>query len=353
MVFFADTESGPVAVRCLKEPIPGGAKRYSAVSAYLMKNPVAAIPQAEWIEDGISVARTRWPIVTMELVSGSSLLNFVKDNLHDPLQLTQAAADWRALISELSRVGIAHGDLQHDNVMLADGRRLRLVDLDGMWIPTLDGRSAPTERGHKNFQHPERTRRGSWGRHMDTFPALVIYISLLAVAADPGLFAEFNSDHKLIFSHEDFVEPGKTPLWPRLWASPDLNLRNLVTVLERCCRTTAEVDADLDTLLSGAGAAGPKLAKTTPWWTLAQAETAGLVIGRPIEQESTTHGQPKPEPAREPMPLPVSVVPEEPTRTVPEQVEQAGERSPGLRPAALVIAILAVILILVVALALA
>ena len=129
VVFFADTESGPVAVRCLKEPLPGGAKRYSALRAYLAVKPVAAIPEAEWVKDGINVARASWPIVTMERVSGPSLLDFTKDNLHDPLRLTQAAAAWRALMTELSRAGIAHGDLQQDNAILAGGRHLRLSRL--------------------------------------------------------------------------------------------------------------------------------------------------------------------------------------------------------------------------------
>jgi len=351
VVFFADTVRGPVAVRCLKEPLPDGAKRYLALRAYLADNPVAAITPAEWTEDGINVAEARWPIVTMERVPGPSLLTFVEKNLHEPLRLAQLAADWRALITELSRASIAHGDLQQDNILLADGQHLRLVDLDAIWIPPLAHMPAPAERGHRHFQHPKRTRRGYWGRYMDTFPALVIYVSLLALAADPGLFNEFNNDQNLIFSYKDLAEPGRTALWPRLWASPDLNLRNLVTVLERCCRTTAELAVDLDTLL-GTAATGPKLVRSPPWLTPVPAQAPRVVIGRPIERDDAAQRRWKPEPAPQAppsvVPMPVSPAREPPAPIVPGPRVPVPQPSRVPHPVAL--AILVVILVLAAAL---
>lgn len=253
VVFFADTDEGPLAVRCLKTPLPGGAERYTALRHYLAQHPVPALIRADWIEGGIQVKGNPWPVVTMERVAGPSLLTFVERNLGNPTRLRRVAVEWRALISELSAASIAHGDLQQDNIMLADERHLRLIDLDAVWIPTLTHLSAPPERGHPNFQHPERTHRGYWGRYVDTFPALVIYISLLALAADPALFEDFNNDENLVFSDEDFLRPGESDVWHRLWASPDLEVRNLVSILERYCRTSVRMDTDLDRLLSVGG----------------------------------------------------------------------------------------------------
>ena len=261
VVFFADTDDGPLAVRCLKTPVPAGAERYAALRHYLTQHPVSALIRANWIEDAIQVKGYPWPVVTMERVAGPSLLTFVKRNLHQPSRLRAVAADWRALASELSAASIAHGDLQQDNIMLAGERQLRLIDLDAVWIPTLSHLPPPPERGHPNFQHPERTHRGYWGRYVDTFPALVIYISLLALAADPALFASFNNEENLVFSDEDFLRPGATELWHRLWASPDLELRNLVSILEQYCRTSVQMDTDLDRLLSPAG-----FPRTVPGW---------------------------------------------------------------------------------------
>lgn len=285
VVFFADTEDGPLAVRCLKTPLPGGAERYAALRHYLTQHPVRALIRADWIEDGIQVKGYPWPVVTMERVAGPSLLTFVERNLDDPVKLRRVAADWRTLIRELSAANIAHGDLQQDNIMLAGEGHLRLIDLDAVWIPTLTHLPAPPERGHPNFQHPERTHRGYWGRYVDTFPALVIYISLLALAADPALFHDFNNDENLIFSDEDFLRPGESHLWHRLWASPDLQLRNLVSVLERYCRTSVQMDTDLDRLLGPGGFPQTALKWESPgikavrhaWWAALPPELAAPV----------------------------------------------------------------------------
>ena len=119
VVFFADTDEGPLAVRCLKTPLPAGAERYTALRHYLAQHPVPALIRADWIEDGIQVKGNPWPVVTMERVAGPSLLTFVERNLDNPARLRRVAAEWRALISELSAASIAHGDLQQDNIMLA------------------------------------------------------------------------------------------------------------------------------------------------------------------------------------------------------------------------------------------
>jgi eukaryotic-like serine/threonine-protein kinase len=261
VVFFADTDQGPLAVRCLKTPVPAGAERYSALRHYLTQHPVPALIQADWVEDAIQVKGYPWPVITMERVVGPSLLTFARNNLDQPERLRQVAADWLALTTQLSAASVAHGDLQQDNVRVADGGQLRLIDLDAVWIPTLTHLAPPPERGHPNFQHPERTHGGYWGRYVDTFPALVIYISLRALAADPGLFEAFNNSENLIFSDEDFLRPGKTSLWPRLWSSPDLELRDLVSVLEHYCRTSVRMDVDLAQLLST-----DSLPRTAPRW---------------------------------------------------------------------------------------
>jgi eukaryotic-like serine/threonine-protein kinase len=302
VVFFADTDDGPLAVRCLKTPLPAGAERYTALRQYLAQHPVRALIRADWIEDGIQVKGYPWPVMTMERVAGPSLLTFVERNLHDPSRLKQVAADWRTLISELSAANIAHGDLQQDNIMLASERHLRLIDLDAVWIPTLTHLPPPPERGHPNFQHPERTHRGYWGRYVDTFPALVIYISLLALAADPALFDDFNNDENLIFSDEDFLRPGEADLWHRLWASPDLELRSLVSILERYCRTSVQMDTDLDRLLSAGGFPQTALKWESPgikvvrraWWAALPPEVAA-----PAEPTTTATPATAP-PAREP-----------------------------------------------------
>jgi hypothetical protein len=67
------------------------------------------------------------------------------------------------LASRLREAGVAHGDLQHGNVLLVpatdtDRLSLKLVDYDGMFVPALTG-AQTGEVGHPAYQHPQRYRR--------------------------------------------------------------------------------------------------------------------------------------------------------------------------------------------------
>ena len=82
-------------------------------------------------------------------------------------------------MSELRAANIAHGDLQHGNVVVV-GDQLRLLDYDGMFVPALANKQS-NECGHRNYQLPKRSR-WDYGPHLDHFSAWVIYVSLVAVA---------------------------------------------------------------------------------------------------------------------------------------------------------------------------
>ena len=43
IVFLGSTNDGPIAIRCLKRPLEGGAERYGALRAYLADHPLPAI----------------------------------------------------------------------------------------------------------------------------------------------------------------------------------------------------------------------------------------------------------------------------------------------------------------------
>jgi hypothetical protein len=92
------------------------------------------------------------------------------------------------MIKTLQQASVAHGDLQHGNVFVV-GEELRLVDYDGMYVPSLTGKTSH-EIGHRNYQHPHRTER-DFGPHLDTFSAWVIYASLIVPAIDSTLWHRF------------------------------------------------------------------------------------------------------------------------------------------------------------------
>lgn len=167
--------------------------------------------------------------------------------LPDGGRLRTLARTWRCAIDDLHARGIAHGDLASDNCLVRSETDLTLIDYDGCFVKRL-AHAHPGEFGHEDYQHPRRS--GYYGPNMDAFPALVVYLSLLAVAAEPKLWDTYNDeDAKLILSERDYLNPGATALWRRLSASPDTEVRALADVLATMCTKPVESLPPLGTVL--------------------------------------------------------------------------------------------------------
>ena len=125
-------------------------------------------------------------------------------------------------MAELKKARVAHGDLQGENlkVVTENGKPVvRFIDYDTMFVPGLDGK-AVANVGHPAYQHPQRGRSTTLNHYDDHFGALVIYVSLLALAEDPGLWADVHTagalDKELIFAKEDFAANSPSRLFHRL-----------------------------------------------------------------------------------------------------------------------------------------
>ena len=270
----AETAHGPIVVRCFKRLPVHAAQRYQALSA-APREVSPAFARCHWADDGISVAGSRWPLVVMERIDGVPLGAFIEGHLQCPGDLLRLADRWRELMAELADATVAHADLHQDNVRITPDGTIRLIDLDAVWLPAT-ARLAPAERGHRAFQHPQRTREGHWDRWVDAFSALVIHLSLTALAADPQLWAHHHGEN-LIFDGADFRRPELTPIWAQLASSPSPQVRDQTALLAEFCRRTAHLRTTLETLLStgtlppaaawsAAGLATDDVNDTEWWW---------------------------------------------------------------------------------------
>ncbi len=238
-----------LAVRCFTREVKDQQTRYNQLSDYLINVLPPSFVHFQYLEQGISLQGNWYPVVMMEWVEGESLSSFVDSNVDDSDTLRRVAAQWRGgPAASLRGLGIAHNDLQHGNVMVQTDGRIRLVDYDGMFLPRFRGERSP-ELGHKNFQHPLRTA-DDYDAYVDNFPALVIYLSLLAVASDPGLW-DFYNDDNLIFTRSDYAEPAQSPLFDLLKKSRDQTVAKLTERLEECCALPVKDVPDLETVLQG------------------------------------------------------------------------------------------------------
>jgi eukaryotic-like serine/threonine-protein kinase len=249
VVFQAAVEGRSQALRCYIRNDASSRDRYSALDAYLAGRDLSPyVSGTTWLDSAIKVNGATWPVLTMDWIDGRTLNEYVDFLVTsgNTAALTTLAAKWRELAAMLQRSDFAHGDLQHGNVMVDQEGYIRLVDFDGVWIPQLAGQSPPTEFGHPNYQHP---LQHPWGRWLDTFSALVIYLSLVALGKEPGLWLALYNSKNLLFAKNDFFPPFKTEAWKQLAALGDPQVDELARRLQECCDPDWVPDKSLEMVL--------------------------------------------------------------------------------------------------------
>ena len=214
------------AARCFLSEVPDQQARYHAISEHLEAVQLKYTVPFTYLAGGIKVGGKNYPLLKMEWVQGEPLDFFVARSLDYPTTLQSLAKVWARLVSDLQGARIAHGDLQHSNVLVV-GDDLRLIDYDGMFVPELAGRMA-TECGQRNYQHPDRTEY-DFGPSLDNYSAWVVYVSIIALSIHPELWTKYRGgDECLLFRREDFADPDNSQLMQELGHSPNGQLRALV-----------------------------------------------------------------------------------------------------------------------------
>lgn len=204
--------SGDFAVRCFRGYLGDRDQRYRAIQDHLRDAPVSYLSTFAYAPEGILVGGMRFPILFMQWIDGPTLDLYISEMINRPDVLLHLSEEWLRLLGALRDSGIAHGDLQHGNIIIEHGQ-LRLVDHDGIFVPTMEGWSA-SEVGHQHYQHPRRSAQ-HFDSKLDDFSALVIYLSLLSLAERPSLWKEHH-DENLLFTKSDFADPASSELFKKI-----------------------------------------------------------------------------------------------------------------------------------------
>jgi hypothetical protein len=275
------------AIRCFVRQVTGTQARYARLSEHLESVKVPWIVGFDFILKGVLVQGDWYPIVKMQWVEGSAINSYIEEHLNESETLLSLASQFRLLMKDLRQHRIAHGDLQHGNIMVTPGGELRLVDYDGMYCPAFGKKRSP-ELGHANFQHPLRLA-DYYDESLDNFSALVIYTSLLAIAAEPELWREFNTGDNLILSSADFRNTQGSKVFARLKAITNPEVQQLATLLQQCCVSpiafvpwfeetiialkNGTLQSSIE-LLPGEASPADSPAQGDGWWENSQARTA-------------------------------------------------------------------------------
>ena len=221
------------AVKCFTRNVGDQGTRYRAIADALRPLAFGWKVDFQYEDDGVLVAGRWYPVLRMQWVQAQSLISFIEGNLWNPAALAQVANNFAAAVSDLRQAGLAHGDLQHGNILVAPDRSIRIIDYDGMYVPALASAGA-TEKGHVNYQSPLRTGP-EWGPHLDRFSSWVIYASLVLLTIDPTLWPRLHQDgdEALLLRADDFAAPQQSPLLSALATTGEADLVGATSVLAR------------------------------------------------------------------------------------------------------------------------
>lgn len=235
------------AIRCFRGLVGDREKRYEKINAHLDRVSVPYFASFEYDSLGILINGVRYPTLVMEWITGSSLDLYIASVLTRPDVLKYLGESWLKLLSSLRDSGTSHGDLQHGNIII-ENNAYRLVDLDGLWVPSMSGWNA-CELGHRHYQHPGRTGK-QFDKNLDNFSGLVIYLSIMALAERPDLWNKWH-DENLIFTKRDFDEPRQSELFRTLKQMSPMPRRLAETLEDMCKQDPTKCPSVLDLVESG------------------------------------------------------------------------------------------------------
>lgn len=261
------TPSGDIAVRCFHRESPSLAERYQRITHALASSHSPFFLNVAYSPKGVRVGKEYYPIVRMDWAPGRILTSVIRENHRDKALLAALISQLGALDQGLQTLGIAHGDLQPENLCW-DGSSLRLLDYDGMYVPGMTT-AAGAEVGHRHFQHPGR-KGEHFGPTMDRFSLLVLTLSLRAIWSHPGLYGKYAvTDENILFTCDDFKYPDRSPLFQEL--SSIAEFRGWTELFRKVCMGAPEAVPTLSEFRRG-------LAVTSTGCSLASVTSSGSLV---------------------------------------------------------------------------
>ena len=223
VVFPYQTPTNKYAVRCWHAEVADAKLRTQKIAKALADSQLPYFVGFKYYERGIMTSQGMQPVVVMDWVDAAPLKKFIGEHLHNSDAIDKIADNFKTMVGELHSHQLAHGDLQHGNIMVRKDMSLVLVDYDSMYAPSLEG-MLDEIKGLFGYQHKARWNNKYVTPKADYFSELVIYLSLKALAKQPQLWDELQIDDSetLLFAKEDIESKGTTSIFATLKKDKDL-----------------------------------------------------------------------------------------------------------------------------------
>jgi hypothetical protein len=202
----------------------------------------------------------------MDRVEAPTLGSWLEVHHSDRSAITALRHRLVVLQDALAAARMVHGDIQTGNMAVHADGSIVLLDYDG--FRRADESGTVWESGHVHFRHPAT---GESQALADRFPLLAMDLGLAVIALDPMLFDRRSTGENVLFTGEDYLDPG---------SSAALETSGRLPGMERAMEFFRAV-------CSGPAESVPTLAEFRAAVDLAPVSTT--VAGIPVSEDKATH----------------------------------------------------------------
>ena len=220
------------AFRCWHTEMGNVRERFKVISDYINQLNSSYFCNFYYCDSGLIVDGKIFPTTRMDWVNGMTINQYIIENASNKELMLSLADKFLVMTDSLHKHHIAHGDLQHGNIIVTDAGDIRLVDYDSLFVPGLDGMS-DIIIGKAEYQHPKRKQIKISSEKLDYFSELVIYLSILAIAHKPSIIRDFSIEDSLLFQANDWNDFERSPIYTALKGIGNDDISLLIDVLTK------------------------------------------------------------------------------------------------------------------------
>ncbi len=230
VVFPVDVNGHKWAFRCWYTEMGNVRKRFKIISNYINRLQSQYFCNFYYCDEGLVVDGKIFPTTRMDWVEGEPINQYIAQNAKNKERLLSLADEFLTMVEFLHANHIAHGDLQHGNIIVTHSGKIKLVDYDSLFVPGLEGES-DIITGKAEFQHPQRGKLKMASEKLDYFSELTIYLSIISIAHQPSLTDEYSIDDSLLFRSRDWIDLENSNIYKSLKAIANDDISILLSIL--------------------------------------------------------------------------------------------------------------------------
>ena len=207
IVFPVAVDGSKWAFRCWHHTLDEDQARIKALSSELKKANLPYFVDFEYEDSGIVVNGAVYPTTRMKWINGRDIKDYLCYHRNNRHKVFELASNFFSMIQDLHQQSIAHGDLQHENIIVTSAGKIYLIDYDSMYLPAFSFfHSRNTTNGKEGYQHPARENCVYSNPKLDYFSEVIILTSILAIAYKPELAEKYNlvDADTMLFRKVDF-----------------------------------------------------------------------------------------------------------------------------------------------------